>query len=204
MPKRIVTNAVFVAVDPDAPDEPAGPELSPEDAQAINDALEEAFAAGVTAPQIVEAISALHVAPEDELEPMPDEEQLPEQMRITLRAERVRLQRSRRDVELGDRRRLLGQLVTEAGRAPATVWADSKATRGKPYLERMTLAELRAHVACEIASVPAGARRSPRTPVPGERPDLTEQQAAIAREMGVDPAEYARVRDQFSPTGAQR
>lgn len=205
MPK-IHTRAITTAIRPGEP-EPTGPELTPEDATAINDALEAAFAAGVTATQIVEAIAALHVAPEDELPPLEGEEMLPEAMQLSLRSERVSLARARRDVESGERRRLIAQLVTDAGRAPATVWASASATRAKPYLERMTLSELRAHVAVEIASVPPAARRrAPRPPASGTGPELSESEARICAELACDPKDFVAMRERFASatTGAQQ
>lgn len=134
-----------------------------------------------------------------------DEVETWRQSHINLSKREAQLAKDRAAIEASDRRRLYGELVTKANKAPATVWADAAAKKAKPYLERMSLAELSAYVADEIAAAPAGSRRAltPPTGGGGESHGLTEEQLAICIETKVDPAEYARIlKLHGSPGGA--
>ena len=67
----------------------------------------------------------------------------------------------------------------------------------------MTLAELSQHVADEIAAVPAGARKPPKTPgaqtteggqsfeVNGQTVELSAREMRICKDMSVNPEDYA-------------
>lgn len=129
------------------------------------------------------------------------------QSHINLSKREAQLAKDRAAIEASDRRRLYGELVTKAHKAPATVWADAKAVKAKPYLERMTLEELKQHVADEVAAVPAGTRRAPTTPTGGstseggrefETPhgtiELSADEIAMCSTKKIDPAKYAATR----------
>lgn len=155
--------------------EAAGGETPPEgepppDAMADDEEPPEQMAEGEEedAPAAMAAASRLfRLTAKTTLAEALDEVETWRQSHINLGKREAQLAKDRAAIEASDRRRLLGELVTKAGKAPATVWADEKAKKAKPYLERMSLAELTAYVADEIAAVPAGSRRAPTPPTGG-------------------------------------
>lgn len=76
-----------------------------------------------------------------------------------LAKERQALAAERDEYASAERTRLCARLVADANHAPASVWADPF-VKGvpKPFLQRMTIAELREHVDSEVAAVPSGRR----------------------------------------------
>lgn len=85
------------------------------------------------------------------------------QSHITLETERQALAAERAMLEAAERREGCAKLVKLAGRAPATVWADDKASAPKKYLASMPIADFREYVADAIKSAPAKS-----TPVPAK------------------------------------
>jgi phage I-like protein len=84
---------------------------------------------------------------------------------LELETERQKLAAERATLEAAERRRLCASLVTEAGQAPAMVWADPVAKDGKPkeYLSAMPIEHLRSFVADAIKSS-AGKGKVPTPP----------------------------------------
>ncbi len=129
---------------------------------------------------------------------------------LELEAERKRIADERAVLEGAERKRLYAELVTRSGARPATVWADDKATKAKPYLERMTIVELRQHVADAVGAAPRrpGAPPTPPSGSPGGAGDQGDQEfetqngtiTVSARELAdckkknIDPAKYAETR----------
>lgn len=82
---------------------------------------------------------------------------------MKLETETQKLAQERKVLEDAERRKLCVELVTLAGRAPATVWATPDAgSAPKPYLASMPLADLRAMHADAVAS--HGGKQAPRPP----------------------------------------
>jgi phage I-like protein len=71
---------------------------------------------------------------------------------VELATERKALAAREAVLESAERRKLCVELVTLAGRAPATVWADDKATAPKPYFAEMKIERLREMHADAIAA----------------------------------------------------
>lgn len=127
-----------------------------------------------------------------------DEVEVWRKSHLALEAERVRLRKERAQLEAGERRRLYGELVTRAGRKPASVWANPTAKaeelKAKPYLETMSIADLRQHVADEVGAAPLPGHVLP--PVAGGgTADLSEREVAICKKYNVKPEDYMAQRD---------
>lgn len=116
---------------------------------------------------------------------------------LELETERQKLAKERSLFESAERRAGCVRLVTEAGRAPATVWADPKAKTPKKYLAAMSMADFREYVADAVASR-GGARPAVAPPVAAEDRttthggvELTEVEVARvkkkAKALGTDP-----------------
>ncbi len=113
---------------------------------------------------------------------------------VELAAERTKLAEREAILEGAERRKLCVELVTLAGRAPATVWATSdKDSAPKPYLVSMPIADLRAMHADEIKA--NGKRPQAITPPAGDGADgpqtLSARESAMCVEMKIDPKDYA-------------
>lgn len=118
---------------------------------------------------------------------------------LKLETETQKLASERATLESAERRKLCVELVSLAGRAPAAVWADDKATAPKPYLAMMPIADLRAMHADEIkASAGKGAPRIPAADPTAQHGNvtLTAEQLAICAELKCDPATYANLLSQ--------
>ncbi len=119
-----------------------------------------------------------------------------------LETERLSLAAERKVLESAERRKICVELVTLAGRAPATVWATPDSQTPKSYLASMPIADLRAMHADEIKA--NGKRPAAITPPAGGADtgggkDITtangEVVALSAREVGLcgnDPAKMAK------------
>lgn len=128
---------------------------------------------------------------------------------IELETERQKLAQERATLESAERRRLCASLVTEAGRAPATVWADDTATEPKKYLSAMPIEDFRTFVADAIAA--NGKPRLPKPPSPqtgANAHGLDEREVKLCAEKKIDPAKYAanraaiKARSNVNGTGA--
>lgn len=132
-----------------------------------------------------------------------DEVELWRRSHLELEAEKKKIATERAQLEAAERRKLYGELVTRGGAKPATVWADDKATKAKPYLERMTITELRQHVADAVGSTPTrGSGPLPPTGSEDAAPGgefvtphgpitLSARELANCKAAGADPATYA-------------
>lgn len=89
-----------------------------------------------------------------------------------------------------ERRMLLGKLVTAAGQTPGQVWGNLEATIGKPYLARMSIVELRAHVTESINVVPPHLKKQLDVSPPNTH-NLTARQRQKCEKLGVDPSKFA-------------
>lgn len=128
---------------------------------------------------------------------------------LKLETETQKLAQERGVLEAAERRKLCVELVTLAGRSPAAVWADDKATAPKPYLMTMPISDLRAMHADEIKAkggkpvaivAPRTGFGSPSAPTV----QLTADQLRICKETGCDPAIFATLaaqRDSVKTTG---
>ncbi len=94
-------------------------------------------------------------------------------------------------LEGAERRKLCVELVTLAGRAPATVWAsEAKESAPKPYLMSMPIADLRAMHADEVKA--NAGRPVVKPPVAaGGVEALSARELAMCAEMKIDPKDYA-------------
>ncbi len=127
------------------------------------------------------------------------------QSHLKLETETQKLAQERKVLDDAERRRLCVSLVTEAGQAPARVWATSEqGAPPKKYLATMPLADLRDFVADAIkASV--GKAKAPGAPVgggtstggsdvvttDGRTVTLSARELAMCAEMKIDPKDYA-------------
>lgn len=82
---------------------------------------------------------------------------------LELETERQKLATERALLEAAERRRGCVELVTLAGRAPATVWSDDTASQPKRYLASMPIADFREYVADAVRA--SGSKRAPKAPV---------------------------------------
>ena len=112
---------------------------------------------------------------------------------LELETERQKLAQERATLEAAERRKGCVELVTLAGRAPATVWADDKATAPKKYLAAMPLADFREYVADAIK---ASSRKAPVAPPAGggDAVTLSARELAMCAAKNLDPAKYAATR----------
>lgn len=116
---------------------------------------------------------------------------------LELETERQKLAKERETLETAERRKGCIDLVTLGGRAPATVWADDKATSPKKYLAAMPIADFREYVADALKS--KGVKASVTvTPPAGNSANLalTPEELAICVSMKCDPAAYAALKAQ--------
>lgn len=122
---------------------------------------------------------------------------------LQLETERAALAAERAALESAERRKLAADLV-HAGEAPSAVWADDTATAVKPYLSRMSLADLREFVGDRVKASkanPAPAIRPPVSasaqPAAEEALDaygLTKAEQALCAEYKSDPATFAALK----------
>lgn len=127
---------------------------------------------------------------------------------LDLEKQRADLAKERAALETAERRKLCVDLVTLAGRAPATVWADPKAKTPKKYLAAMAIGDLREYVKDAVgASSRGGKPPSPPSAVGGNGMPSGEGGQEFATEHGqvtlsareiklctkkkIDPAAYA-------------
>jgi hypothetical protein len=104
--------------------------------------------------------------------------------------------------EREERIRLCRELVVAGGRAPAVVWADADARSPRPYLKKMSLTELREHVAIEVAAagrgkriVPPSGDGAPQTfSTPSGNVTLAAEELAICKELKCDPSQFAQLK----------
>jgi hypothetical protein len=155
---------------------------------------EEEIAASEDAPAVAAATARLlRLTGKDTFGSALDEIETWRQSHINLSKRDAQLTKDRAAIEASDRRRLYGELVTKASKAPARVWADPKAKKALPYLERMSLVELTQFVADEIAALPEGARKALRPPTSAQH-DLSADDIAFCARKKIDPAKYAATR----------
>ncbi len=113
---------------------------------------------------------------------------------LELETERQKLAADRATLESSERRAGCAKLVTQAGRAPATVWADDTAKAPKKYLAAMSIADFRDYVADAIkAHGKPAAVKPPATTSAGGTHNLTAAQLAYCAEYKCDPATFARL-----------
>jgi hypothetical protein len=152
---------------------------------------EEEIAASEDAPAVAAATARLlRLTGKDTFGTALDEIETWRQSHINLAKRDAQLTKDRAAIEASDRRRLYGDLVTKASFKPARVWADSKAKKALPHLERMSLVELSQFVADEIAALPEGARKTPRPPTSAQH-ELSAEELALCARKKIDPAKYA-------------
>lgn len=115
---------------------------------------------------------------------------------LKLASETAKLESERATIEAAQRRQLCVELVTKAGRAPATVWADPLKKDGAPkaYLATMSLENLREYVKDAIAAVPEAVRSQLRTPTAAPTVSLSARELALCAEKKIDPAAYAAIK----------
>lgn len=126
---------------------------------------------------------------------------------IAVEQERAKLAKDRETLEQNERVSIYGKLVTEVGKAPASVWKDADKKEPKAYLAKMSLEELREHLAEELKArgENAGAAWPGLKPPPvaptamagatgASVPGLTPEQLAICKELGADPKDFAALR----------
>ncbi len=114
---------------------------------------------------------------------------------LELEVERTKLASERKILESAERRKGCVSLVTQAGRAPATVWANEKSEAPKPYLANMPIAEFRELVADAIKAH-GKAPPAPKVPVAAGEVDehgLTAAEQKVCKETGCDPKVFARL-----------
>lgn len=122
---------------------------------------------------------------------------------LQLETERQALAAERAALESAERRKLAADLV-HAGEAPSAVWADESASALKPYLARMSLADLREFVGDRVKASKANPAPAIRPPVsasaqstPAEPLDpngLTKAELALCAEYKSDPATFAAIK----------
>lgn len=116
---------------------------------------------------------------------------------LELESGRQKLAAERATLESAERRRLCVELVSLAGKAPSTVWADDKATKPKQYLADMPIESLRALHADEIRA--KGGKVEKVTPPAGKNSanahGLSDQELAICTAMKCDPAAFAALKN---------
>ncbi len=123
---------------------------------------------------------------------------------IELETERQKLAKERETLEAAERRAGCVKLVTLAGYAPSSVWADDKATMPKKYLASMPLSDFNDLVSDAVKSKGSTAPVQPPAAVgavsaTGEKEfvtplgtvKLSAREQAMCVEMKQDPAEYA-------------
>lgn len=122
---------------------------------------------------------------------------------LELETERQKLAKERETLESAERRKLCVELVTLGGRAPATVWADDKATAPKAYLAAMPMPDLRA---MHADTVKANAGKVPPKPPGGkvvkatadtdpvDALGLTAKEHEYCKAAGCEPAAYASIK----------
>lgn len=118
---------------------------------------------------------------------------------LELETERQKLAQERATLEAAERRKGCVELVTLAGRAPATVWADDKATAPKKYLAAMPIADFREYVADAIKA--SGRTPAPVPPASGGGADsqaLTPEQLRICKDTGCEPAVFLSLKSTLS------
>jgi phage I-like protein len=110
---------------------------------------------------------------------------------LKLETETQKLAAERKVLEDAERRKLCVELVSLAGRAPATVWADDKSSAPKAYLAAMPIADLRAMHADAIKA--SGGKPSAVKPpvVAADSHGLSARELAMCSEMKIDPKDYA-------------
>lgn len=125
---------------------------------------------------------------------------------VELATERKKLADREAILESAERRKLCVELVTLAGRSPATVWSDDKSTAPKAYLASMPIEAFREFVTDAIKAS-GGKRHVLKPPASADttgEPGLTPEQAAICKQTGCDPAVFAKLtaqRDSVKTTG---
>jgi len=119
---------------------------------------------------------------------------------LTLEHERQKLATERATLESAERRKLCADLVKMGAEFPSTVWADDKATTIKSRWAKMPIAELRSHVAEQMAARGKGKQSSSRNirPASGgqtvESVELSADEIAICEQMKCDPKTFAALK----------
>lgn len=126
---------------------------------------------------------------------------------VELATERKKLAEREAVLESAERRKLCVELVTQAGRAPAAVWSDSKSTAPKKYLAAMPIEDFREYVTDAIKT--RSARAAPPLPATedvaptggmnvtiksGEVVALSARELALCAEKKIDPKNYAELK----------
>ena len=124
---------------------------------------------------------------------------------LALETERQKLAAERAVLESAERRKGCIELVTQCGRAPATVWADDQCSGPKKYLASMSIADFRDYVADAIGS--KSVSKTPKPPVsslaksaPANADGLSPHDLAICKETGCDPKVFAMLKARRAST----
>ena len=190
-----LTQGIGVAAQSEAP--PAAEGEAEGEAPAADAPASEAAALTATLSRLIRATSAESFAE------MVERVESFKASHLQLETERQALAAERAALESAERRKLGADLV-QAGEAPASVWADETASALKPYLARMSLADLREFVGDRVKASkanPAAVIRPPVSasakPTPAEALDeygLTARERAICAEYKSDPATFAALK----------
>jgi hypothetical protein len=116
---------------------------------------------------------------------------------LELSTERKRLAAEREVLESEERRTLVGDLVKLGAEFPSTVFADPlKPTALKPRFAKMSMADLRSHVADQRVARKGQSTnvRPPADAAVVESVELSAMDLQICKETGCDPKEYVRLK----------
>ena len=115
---------------------------------------------------------------------------------LKLESETQKLAQERAVLESAERRKGCVDLVVVAGRAPATVWADDKAEKPKPYLAQMSIANFREYVSDALKACGKAPPKTPAPPVAGatDAHGLDERELNICKEQNCEPAVFAELK----------
>ncbi len=109
---------------------------------------------------------------------------------IELETERQKLAAERAVLEAAERRDGCVKLVTLAGRAPSTVWADANCSAPKKYLSALSIEDFREYVADALAS--KSAKPAPKAPIKASADaQLSARELSMCAELKIDPKTYA-------------
>ncbi len=109
---------------------------------------------------------------------------------VRLEAETQKLAAERAVLESAERRKLCVEMVTQGGRAPATIWANDESTAVKPYLAAMPIADLRSMHA-DAVKANRGKTQELKPPASTGSESMTEREIALCSAKNIDPAKYA-------------
>ena len=192
-----LTQGIGVAAQAEAPPPAEGEGGAAEDAAPADAQSSEAAALTATLSRLIRATAAESFAE------VVERVEAFKASHLQLETERQALAAERAALESAERRKLGADLV-QAGDAPASVWADESATALKPYLARMSLADLREFVGDRVKASKANPAPAIRPPVSAsaqpnaaEERDafgLTKAEQALCAEYKSDPATFAALK----------